>query len=167
MKLIMRICGALTCMLAYAGVVALDLYNAARYKEVAYLNGGHLYTNWFSVYDIPEIHSIDGYDVFAACFWSMLLILPLLLFFAVRREMLSGWYKTLIVMSVVLLTDRILYNMWLLSQTHVPQFDWGGGSPLYLLYTMVMFGIKVVYVTMLVIWPFIRLKKNIRYSNEI
>lgn len=76
MKLKMRICAVLTCMLAYAGAVALDLYNAARYKEVAYLNGGHLYT-------------------------------------------------------------------------------------------MVMFGIKVVYVVMLVIWPFIRLKKNIRYSNEI
>ena len=89
----------------------------------------------------------------------MLLILPLLLFFAVRREVLSGWYKTLIVTSVVLLIDGILYNMRLLSQTHVPQFDWGGGPPLYMLYTMVKFGLEVVYVVMCVVWPFLYMFK--------
>ena len=41
-----RILGVLLCLLMYTGFVALDLYNAARYKEVAYLNGGHLYTNF-------------------------------------------------------------------------------------------------------------------------
>ena len=99
MKLKMRILGVLTCLLAYAGTIALNLYNAARYKEVAYLNGGHLYTNWYSVYDIPEAHCIDGLDIFSACIWPMLLMLPLFLYFAVRRDALSRWYKILIVLS--------------------------------------------------------------------
>ena len=167
MSVAKRIFGVISCLLVYVGTVALDLYNAARYKEEAYLNGGHLYTNWYSVYDIPEVHCIDGFDIFAACVWPMLLILPMFLYFTVRRENLSRWYKILIVVSAILLVDSIIYDLWLLSQTFVPEFDWGGGSPLYMLYTMVMFGIKAVYVVMLVIWPFIRLKKNIRYSNEI
>lgn len=101
MSVAKRIFGVISCLLVYVGTVALDLYNAARYKEEAYLNGGHLYTNWYSVYDIPEVHCIDGYDIFSACFWPMLLILPLLLYFAVRRETLSKWYKILIIMSTI------------------------------------------------------------------
>ena len=167
MKPKMRIFGVLTCSLAYVGAVVLNLYNAARYKEEAYLNGEHLYTNWYSVYDIPEAHCIDGLDIFSACIWPMLLMLPLFLYFAVRREDFCRWYKILIVLSAILLVDSIVYDLWLLSQTLVPEFDWGGGPPIYMFYTMVMFGVKVVYVVMLVIWPFIRLKKNIRYSNEI
>ena len=159
MKLKMRILGVLTCLLAYAGTIALNLYNAARYKEVAYLNGGHLYTNWYSVYDIPEAHCIDGLDIFSACIWPMLLILPLSLYFAVRLETLSKWYKILIIMSTILLVDSIIYDMWLLSQTFVPEFDWGGGPPLYMLYTMVKCGLEVVYVIMLSMWPFIRMFK--------
>lgn len=154
MKFKTRISGVLSCLLAYAGAVALDLYNAARYKEVAYLNGGHLYTNWYDVYDMPEAHCIDGFDIFSACFWPLLLMLPLLLYFAVRRDVLGRWYKTLLVLSVVLLADSIIYDIWLLSQTLVPQFDWGGGTPLYMLYIMVMFGLKAVYSVMLLIWPF-------------
>ena len=49
MSVTKRIFGVLSCLLVYVGAVALDLYNAARYKEVAYLNGEHLYTNWYSV----------------------------------------------------------------------------------------------------------------------
>lgn len=167
MKPKMRIFGVLTCLLAYVGAVVLNLYNAARYKEEAYLNGEHLYTNWYSVYDIPEAHCIDGLDIFSACIWPMLLMLPLFLYFAVRREDFCRWYKILIVLSAILLVDSIVYDLWLLSHTLVPEFDWGGGPPIYMFYTMVKFGFKVVYVVMLVIWPFIRLKKNIRYSNEI
>lgn len=160
MKLKMRILGVLTCLLAYAGTVTLNLYNAARYKEVAYLNEGHLYTNWFSVYDIPETHCVDGFDVFTASFWPMLLILPLFLFFAVRREDLCRWYKILIVMSAILLADSIIYDIWLLFQTLVPQFDWGGGPPLYMLYTTVKFEFKVVYVIMVLMWPFLRISRR-------
>ena len=160
MKPKMRIFGVLTCLLAYVGAVVLYLYNAARYKEVAYLNGEHLYTNWYSVYDIPEVHCIDGFDIFSACVWPMLLILPLLLYFAVRRETLSKWYKILIIMSTILLVEGIIYDMWLLSQTFVPEFDWGGGPPLYMLYTMVKFGLKVIYVIMLLVWPFLRISKR-------
>ena len=47
MKPKMRIFGVLTCLLAYVGAVVLYLYNAARYKEEAYLKGEHLYTNWY------------------------------------------------------------------------------------------------------------------------
>ena len=155
-----RIFRVISCLLVYVGTVALDLYNAARYKEEAYLNGGHLYTNWYSVYDIPEVHCIDGYDIFSACFWPMLLILPLLLYFAVRRETLSKWYKILIIMSTILLVDSIVYDLWLLSQTLVPEFDWGGGPPIYMLYTTVKFGFKVVYVIMLLMWPFLRISKR-------
>ena len=159
MKLKVRICGVLSCALAYVGAVAIDLYNAARYKEEAYLNGGHLYTNWYSVYDIPEVHCIDGYDIFSACFWPMLLILPMFLYFTVRRENLSRWYKILIVVSAILLVDSIIYDLWLLSQTFVPEFDWGGGPQLYMLYTMVKFGLEVVYVVMCVVWPFLYMFK--------
>ena len=67
MKLKMRIKGVLLFLMVYAGSVTLDLYNAARYKEEAYLNGEHLYTNWYSVYAIPEFHCIDGLDIFFAC----------------------------------------------------------------------------------------------------
>lgn len=160
MKLGRRILGGILCLLLYAGTVALDLYNAARYKEEAYLNGGHLYTNWFSVYGIPEVHCIDGIDIFSACFWPMLLILPVFLFFVIRREALSKWYnKILIVLSMVLLIDSINYDIWLLSQTLVPLFDGGCGSPLYMLYTMVKFGFKVVYVVMCLGWPFLHMFK--------
>ena len=159
MSVTKKIFGVLSCLLVYVGAVALDLYNAARYKEEAYLNGGHLYTNWYSVYDIPEVHCIDGYDIFSACFWPMLLILPLLLYFAVRRETLSNWYKILIIMSTILLEDSIIYDMWLLSQTFVPEFDWGGGPPLYMLYTMVKCGLEIVYVVMCVVWPFLYMFK--------
>lgn len=159
MKLIARISGVLLCLLMYVGAVALDLYNAARYKEVAYLNGGHLYTNWYYVYNIPEAHCIDGFDIFSACFWPMLLILPLLLYFVVGRDVFSRWYKILNILSMVLLTDCIIYDVWLLSQTLVPQFDWGGGSPSYMLYTMVIFGLKAVYVVMLLVWSFKRMFK--------
>lgn len=160
MKLKMRILGVLTCLLAYAGAIALDLYNAARYKEEAYLNGGHLYTNWYSVYDIPEVHCIDGLDIFSACVWPMLLILPLFMYFAVRREALSRRYKILIVLSAILLVDSIVYDLWLLSQTLVPEFDWGGGPPIYMFYTMVKFGFKVVYVIILLMWPFLRISRR-------
>ena len=160
MKLKMRIKEVLLLLLVYAGSVTLDLYNAARYKEEAYLNGEHLYTNWYSVYAIPEFHCIDGLDIFSACIWPMLLILPLFLYFAVRRESLSRWYKILIVLSAILLVDSIVYDLWLLSQTLVPEFDWGGGPPIYMLYTMVKFGFKVVYVIMLLMWPFLRISKR-------
>ena len=160
MKLKMRIFGVLTCLLAYVGAVVLYLYNAARYKEEAYLKGEHLYTNWYSVYDIPEVHCIDGLDIFSACIWPMLLILPLLLYFTVRRETLSKWYKILIIISTILLVDSIVYDLWLLSQTLVPEFDWGGGPPIYMLYTTFKFGFKVVYVIMLLIWPFLRISKR-------
>lgn len=161
MKLKMRIKGVLLLfLLVYAGSVTLDLYNAARYKEEAYLNGEQLYTNWYSVYDIPVVHCIDGLDIFSACIWPMLLILPLLLYFTVRRETLSKWYKILIVMSAILLVDSIVYDLWLLSQTLVPEFDWGGGPPIYMLYTTVKFGFKVVYVIMLLMWPFLRISKR-------
>ena len=160
MSIAKRIFGVISCLLVYVGTVALDLYNAARYKEEAYLNGGHLYTNWYSVYDIPEVHCIDGFDIFSACFWSMLLILPLFMYFAVRREALSRWYKILIIMSAILLVDSIIYDLWLLSQTLVPEFDWGGGPPIYMLYTMVKFGFKVVYVIMLLMWPFLRISRR-------
>lgn len=156
----MRILGVLTCLLTYVGTVALNLYNAARYKEEAYLNGGHLYTNWYSVYDIPEAHCVDGFDVFTASFWPMLLILPLFLFFAVKREAFCRWYKILIVMSAILLAGGIIYDIWLLFQTLVPQFDWGGGSPIYMFYTMVKFAFKVVYVIMLLTWPFLRISRH-------
>jgi hypothetical protein len=155
-----RIFGVISCLLVYVGTVALDLYNAARYKEEAYLNGGHLYTNWYSVYAIPEFHCIDGLDIFFACVWPMLLILPLLLYFTVKRETLSKWYKILIIMSTILLVDSIVYDLWLLSQTLVPEFDWGGGPPIYMLYTMVKFGFKVVYVIMLLMWPFLRISRR-------
>ena len=85
MSVTKRIFGVLSCLLVYVGAVTMDLYNAARYKEVAYLNGEHLYTNWYLVYDIPEVHCIDGFDIFSACIWPILLILPLFLYFAVRR----------------------------------------------------------------------------------
>ena len=160
MKLKMRIKGVLLFLMVYAGSVTLDLYNAARYKEEAYLNGEHLYTNWYSVYAIPEFHCIDGLDIFFACVWPMLLILPLFLYFAVRREALSRWYKILIIMSTILLVDSIIYDIWLLFQTLVPQFDWGGGPPLYMLYTTVKFGFKVVYVIMLLMWQFLRISKR-------
>ena len=160
MKLKMRIKGVLLFLMVYAGSVTLDLYNAARYKEEAYLNGEHLYTNWYSVYAIPEFHCIDGLDIFFACVWPMLLILPLFLYFAVRREALSRWYKILIVLSAILLVDSIIYDIWLLFQTLVPQFDWGGGPPLYMLYTTVKFGFKVVDVIMLLMWPFLRISKR-------
>ena len=160
MKLKMRITGVLLFLMVYAGSVTLDLYNAARYKEEAYLNGEHLYTNWYSVYAIPEFHCIDGLDIFSACVWPMLLILPLFLYFAVRREALSRWYKILIVLSAILLVDSIIYDIWLLFQTLVPQFDWGGGPPLYMLDTTVKFGFKVVYVIMLLMWPFLRISKR-------
>lgn len=159
MSVTKRIFGVLSCLLVYAGAVALDLYNAARYKEVAYLNGEHLYTNWYSVYDMPEVHCIDGFDIFSACIWPMLLILPLFLYFAVRREALSRWYKILIVVSAILLVDSIIYDIWLLSQTFVPEFDWGGGPPLYMLYTMVKFGFEIVYVVMCLVWPFLHMFK--------
>lgn len=152
MKLKTRITGVLFCLLLYAGAVALDLYNAARYKEVAYLNGEHLYTNWYSVYDIPEVHCIDGFDIFSASIWPMLLILPLFLYFAVRREALSRWYKILIVISAILLVDSIIYEIWLLSQTLVPEFDWGGGAPLYEFYRIVLLCLSVIYSIMLLIW---------------
>lgn len=155
-----RIIGGIFCLLVYAGAGTLDLYNAARYKEEAYLNGEQLYTNWYSVYDIPEVHCIDGLDIFSACIWPMLLILPLLLYFTVRRETLSKWYKILIFMSTILLVDSIVYDLWLLSQTLVPEFDWGGGPPIYMLYTTVKFGFKVVYVIMLLMWPFLRISKR-------
>lgn len=155
-----RIIGGIFCLLVYAGAGTLDLYNAARYKEEAYLNGEQLYTNWYSVYDIPEVHCIDGLDIFSACIWPMLLILPLLLYFTVRRETLSKWYKILIIMSTILLVDSIVYDLWLLSQTLVPEFDWGGGPPIYMLYTTVKFGFKVVYVIMLLMWPFLRISKR-------
>jgi hypothetical protein len=155
-----RIIGGIFCLLVYAGAGTLDLYNAARYKEEAYLNGEQLYTNWYSVYDIPEVHCIDGLDIFSACIWPMLLILPLLLYFTVGRETLSKWYKILIIMSTILLVDSIVYDLWLLSQTLVPEFDWGGGPPIYMLYTTVKFGFKVVYVIMLLMWPFLRISKR-------
>lgn len=160
MKLKMRIKGVLLFLMVYAGSVTLDLYNAARYKEEAYLNGEHLYTNWYSVYAIPEFHCIDGLDIFSACIWPMLLILPLFLYFTVRRETLSKWYKILIIMSTILLVDSIIYGLWLLSQTFVPEFDWGGGPPIYMLYTLVKFGFKVVYLMMLLIWPFLRISRR-------
>ena len=118
MSVTKRIFGVLSCLLMYAGAVALDLYNAARYKEVAYLNGEHLYTNWYSVYDMPEVHCIDGFDIFSACIWSMLLILPLFLYFAVRRESLSRWYMILIVVSAILLVDSIIYERSRCPGTH-------------------------------------------------
>ena len=156
----MRIKGVLLFLMVYAGSVTLDLYNAARYKEEAYLNGEHLYTNWYSVYAIPEFHCIDGLDIFSACIWLMLLMLPLFLYFAVRREDFCRWYKILIVLSAILLVDSIIYDIWLLFQTLVPQFDWGGGPPLYMLYTTVKFGFKVVYVIMLLMWPFLRISRR-------
>ncbi len=169
MSVAKRICGVLSFLLVYAGAVALDLYNAARYKEEAYLNGEHLYTNWYSVYDIPEVHCIDGLDIFSACIWPMLLILPLSLYFAVGRETLSRWYKILIVLSAILSIDGIIYDIWLLSQTFVPEFDWGGGPPLYILYIMVKCGLEVVYVIMLSMWPFIRMfkAKPVLMTNQL
>lgn len=160
MKLKMRIKGMLLFLMVYAGSVTLDLYNAARYKEEAYLNGEHLYTNWYSVYAIPEFHCIDGLDIFFACVWPMLLILPLFLYFAVMREALSRWYKILIVLSAILLVDSIVYDFWLLSQTLVFEFDWGGGPPIYMFYTMVKFGFKVVYIIMLLMCPFLRISRR-------
>ena len=76
MKLKTRITGALFCLLIYAGAVALALYNASRFKESVYLDGEHLYTNWFSVYGIPGLRSLDGLDVLSASIWPALLILP-------------------------------------------------------------------------------------------
>ena len=67
----------LFCLLMYAGSVALDLYNASRFKESVNLDGEHLYTNWFSVYGIPGLRSLDGLDVLSASIWPALLILPL------------------------------------------------------------------------------------------
>ena len=160
MKPKMRIFGVLTCLLAYVGAVVLYLYNAARYKEEAYLNGEHLYTNWYSVYAIPEFHCIDGLDIFSACIWPMLLMLPLFLYFAVRLEDFCRWYKILIVLSAILLVDSIVYDLWLLSQTLVPEFDWGGGPPIYMFYTMVKFGFKVVYIIMLLMCPFLRISSR-------
>ena len=160
MKPKMSIIGVLTCLLTYVGAVVLNLYNAARYKEEAYLKGEHLYTNWYSVYDIPEAHCIDGLDIFSACIWPMLLMLPLFLYFAVRRENFCRWYKILIVLSAILLVDSIIYDIWLLFQTLVPQFDWGGGPLLYMLYTTVKFGFKLVYVIMLLMWPFLRISRR-------
>ena len=160
MKLKMRIKGVLLFLMVYAGSVTLDLYNAARYKEEAYLNGEDLYTNWYSVYAIPEFHCIDGLDIFFACVWPMLLILPLFLYFAVMREALSRWYKILIVLSAILLVDSIVYDFWSLSQTLVPEFDWGGGPPIYMFYTMVKFGFKVVYIIMLLMCPFLRISRR-------
>ena len=159
MKLKMRILGVLTCLLTYVGAVVLYLYNAARYKEEVYLKGEHLYTNWYSIYDISEAHCIDGLDIFSACIWPMLLMLPLFLYFAVRREALIRWYKILIVVSAILLVDSIIYDLWLLSQTFVPEFDWGGGPPLYMLYTMVKFAFEIVYVVMCLVWPFLHMFK--------
>ena len=160
MKPKMRIFGVLTCLLAYVGAVVLYLYNAARYKEEAYLKGEHLYTNWYQVYDIPEAHCIDGLDIFSACIWPMLLMLPLFLYFAVRLEDFCRWYKILIVLSAILMVDSIVYDLWLLSQTLVPEFDWGGGPPIYMFYTMVKFGFKVVYIIMLLMCPFLRISRR-------
>ena len=169
MSVAKRIFGVISYLLVYVGTVALDLCNAARYKEEAYLNGEHLYTNWYSVYDIPEVHCIDGLDIFSACIWPMLLILPLSLCFAVRRETLSRWYKILIIISTILLVDSIIYDIWLLSQTFVPEFDWGGGPPLYMLYTMVKFVFEVVYILMLLMWPFLNMfrAKQVIMTNNL
>lgn len=66
MSVTKRIFGVLSCLMVYVGAVALDLYNASRFKESVNLDGEHLYTNWFSVYGIPGLRSLDGLDVLSA-----------------------------------------------------------------------------------------------------
>ena len=146
MSVTKRIFGVLSCLLMYAGAVALDLYNAARYKEVAYLNGEHLYTNWYSVYGIPEVHCIDGFDIFYACIWPMMLMMPLFLYFAVRRDRVSGWHKILLWYGSSFFICQFIRNIWITTQEFVPEI----GFVLFLV-------LQALYIMMLLLWPFINM----------
>lgn len=152
MKLKTRITGALFCLLIYAGAVALALYNASRFKESVNLDGEHLYTNWFSVYGIPGLRSLDGLDVLSASIWPALLILPLLLFFLLKRKDVNRLNKSLIGIGAILLVKSYIYDIWLSRQSLVPEFDWGGGAPLYEFYRIVLLCLSVIYSIMLLIW---------------
>lgn len=152
MKLKTRITGALFCLLIYAGAVALDLYNASRFKESVNLDGEHLYTNWFSVYGIPGLRSLDGLDVLSASIWPALLILPLLLFFLLKRKDVNRLNKSLIGIGAILLVKSYIYDIWLSRQILVPDIDWGGGAPLYEFYRIVLLCLSVIYSIMLLIW---------------
>ena len=152
MKLKTRITGALFCLLIYAGAVALALYNASRFKESVNLDGEHLYTNWFSVYGIPELRSLDGLDVLSASIWPALLILPLLLFFLLKRKDVNRLNKSLIGIGAILLVKSYIYDIWLSRQLLVPDIDWGGGAPLYEFYRIVLLCLSVIYSIMLLIW---------------
>ena len=152
MKLKTRITGALFCLLIYAGAVALALYNASRFKESVNLDGENLYTNWFSVYGIPGLRSLDGLDVLSASIWPALLILPLLLFFLLKRKDVNRLNKSLIGIGAILLVKSYIYDIWLSRQLLVPDIDWGGGAPLYEFYRIVLLCLSVIYSIMLLIW---------------
>ena len=132
-----RILGVLLCLFLYAGGVALDLYNAARLKDWA---PGYI------VYDIPEIHCIDGIDVFEYSVGLALLLLPLLLYFAVKRDRITGWDKILLWFGCGFFICQFIYNIWVTTQEFVP----------YVCFTFFLV-LQALYVIMLLLWPLINM----------
>ena len=143
-----RIFGVLLSLLAYTGGIALDLYNAARFKEPALLHNENGELKWYNVYGIPEAHCIDRLDIFNDSVGLALLLLPLVLCFVMERDRMSVWHKILLWYGCSFFMCQFIYNIWVTTQEFV--LDAGFVSVLVL---------QVVYVIMLLIWPFIRMFK--------
>jgi hypothetical protein len=139
-----RILGVVMCLFLYAGGVALDLYNAARFKEPAslYNEKGELMD--YSVYGNPELHCIDGLDIFEYSVGLALLLLPLLMCFAVKRDRISVWHKMLLWFGSGFFICQLVYNIWVTTQELVPDAGF-----------MFVLVLQALYVILLLIWPFI------------
>lgn len=146
MKLKTRITGVLFCLLVYAGAVALNLYNAARYKESALLHNENGELKWYQVYDIPETHCIDGFDIFEYSVELVLLLLPLLLYFGVKRDRMSVWHKMLLWYGCGFFICQFMFNIWVTTQELVLDIGF-----------MFFLVLQALYVIMLLLWPFINM----------
>lgn len=146
MKLKTRITGVLFCLLVYAGAVALNLYNAARYKEPAFLYNENGELKWYQVYGIPETHCIDGLDIFMYSVGLVLLLLPMLLYFAVKRDRMSVWHKMLLWYGCGFFICQFMFNIWVTTQELVPDVGF-----------MFFLVLQALYVIMLLLWLFIEM----------
>lgn len=141
-----RILGVLLCLLSYAGGLAMNLYNAARFKEPALLRDGRGELKWYHVYGIPEAHCIDGLDRFEYSVGLALLLLPLVLYFVMKRDRVSVWHKMLMWFGCGFFISQFTYHIWVATQELVPDVGF--------VFCLVL---QALYVIMLLIWPFINM----------
>lgn len=144
MKARRRILGVLMSLLAYTGGVALDLYNAARFKEPALLHDENGELKWYSVYGVPEAHCIDCLDIFMSSVGLILLLLPLVLYLVVKWDRISLWHKILLWFGCGFFICQFIYNIWITTQEYV--LDMG--------FTFVLV-LQALYVMMLLLWQMI------------